>query len=547
MLRQIIPQLANYFYSEVPRSILANFILLLIFIYLCRKPLGQFFKNISRNTWLWISLIFVFGLLVRLFISSHSFLTIFDEAEYMETATNLSSNFQQGVYVYPRSIGWPFILAVVFKLFGPSYNAAFYTSSALGALTVFNIFLLALALSKKENVAIWSAFLFSVLPLHIKWSGSAETNVPSLFFITLGLFFCALYFRNPDPKQAQGWLSWLVLIGLSFASQFRPENYALFGVFLIGLLIFAPSPLRKFKLDLVWPLFLALIVTLPNLFVVLNFQISADWIFRDSSGVLSGSNWSLENLINNSLNYGKYFFTTYHSFIFSILYFGGAVYLFLKKRKIFFFLMGWFLLFYFIYFSSWLQTLGAKSRIFLTFYPILAISAAFFIDFISQWFKFKKLKIIWAINLIIIFLTITPYYIENLINKDREGLAIMGKAELAILELAKNKVPSDCTVVANLPVIFVTTGLKAVDFKHLEDYSYNSRCLLFFDDFTCYQRQSGWPEHHENCEKIKKYYYITPFLTHSERDFPYILGFYRILGPKNLIDMPNGNIELKSI
>lgn len=181
MLLQFINKISSYLLPFLSISAGTIFILFLIFGFLAGKFLKQFFKKISKKTWLIIFLIFLLGLMMRLFVPFHQLMGVEDENMYMTTAKGLLDSFFD-IKSAERAMGWSLILAIAFKLFGLSLNTAFYTSSVLGSLTILNVFFIALILSKKEEIALYSAFLFAILPLHIFWSGSAETNVPSLFF-----------------------------------------------------------------------------------------------------------------------------------------------------------------------------------------------------------------------------------------------------------------------------------------------------------------------------------------------------------------------------
>ncbi len=272
------------FYLSPFASISAGviFTLLLIFGLLAGRSLIRFFKNISRKTWLIILLIFLLGLALRLFISSHQLLQVEDEMGYMTTARGLLDNFFD--IRHERAMGWSLILAIAFKLFGLGVNTAFYTSSVLGALTVLNVFFIAFLLSKKEEIALYSASFFAILPLHIFWSCSAETNVPSLFFLTLGAFFCLLYFQN----RANNILFRLSLCSLAFAALFRPENYLIFVIFLILALIFNFQSFRSFITNFILPTVIILVLIVPCFFETASFYFG-----YQSAEVAKISNWSL--------------------------------------------------------------------------------------------------------------------------------------------------------------------------------------------------------------------------------------------------------------
>lgn len=512
---QFINYLFDYFRLVVIYAVGLNFVLLLIFMRLCRKSLLEFFKKINKKTWIMMLSIFLIGLLLRLFISPHQFLTFADETSYMEAAKNIMNFFPQGNYFYFRSIGWPFILAIAFGLFGISIDTAFYASSILGALTIFNIFFIAFLFSKKESIAIYSAFFFAILPLHILWSGSAETNIPSLFFLTLGLFFCLLYFQNKNNHK----LFCLALAGMGFASQFRPENHVVFAVILgvILFLIFLKD--KKFNFKFVFPVIFIIMLIAPDLVINLRHRLSFNFIEVDNKVVSVGYQFLIKE---NSLKYGKYLFnSSFHPYIFSTLYLGGLIYLFFKKREAFFCLMCWLLFFYLIFYSFFLKGIGQKSRIFLIFYPATVVLAAYLVDFLKGSLKSQKLgKICITFLLLIILVSFSPY-IKNIMfppNRPQEILTDdelgvlfpFGKTETRLIKFAEKEIPKDCIVFANLPEMLTTTNLNTQELDSLQNYKNlfnNYGCALFFKDFTCYLNLSS-PElqkYRSNCKKMQEY------------------------------------------
>jgi len=63
---------------------------------------------------------------------------------------------------YPKSMGWPVILAVVFAIFGVSNLVAINTSAIFGLLTPINIFLIGSEVFKNKGVGLFAAAIFSI-------------------------------------------------------------------------------------------------------------------------------------------------------------------------------------------------------------------------------------------------------------------------------------------------------------------------------------------------------------------------------------------------
>ncbi|MCX6759183.1 MAG: glycosyltransferase family 39 protein [Candidatus Nealsonbacteria bacterium] len=554
--QQFIHSLTLNLHNKIPFLILVNFILLLILIFLNREELKLFFKKIKRKTWIILFLIFFLALALRLFLIPHFLRTFYDEAWHIGAAERLvESNFlDQGNYA--KGVGWPFILAIFFKLFGVSNWTALYTSSVFGALTIFNIFLIGFSFFKKEKIALWSAFLFSIIPLHVIWSGSSIANISSIFFATFALFISSLYFRNKTLP-----LFCLSLISLAFAAQFRQENYIYFLIFFIGLLIFKNFSFRKIKFtkldcfrkkNLIIYILLFLLIgifVLPSFIQVLDFQLFTNWAQRESGGKLLTQNWSVPNLIYNFSTWGKDIFTNkYHPLVFSFLFILGIIYLFKRERQKLLFLLIWFFSLFFIYFCSW-PTLGWESRFLLSFYPITSIFAGVGIYIICKKLSGKFNSNNLTIFFVSILLFLFSFFIgKGIIYNLAEIEAIL---ETKIPEMAQNEIPSNCVIVTNVPeMISATTDLRAIQlssflnsqflenryniiFPSQEELSleikedknvflshqgYKTDCVLFFEDFYCEKGSPVFPEFVEDCKKIKNKYNAVPYLTYSEKE-----------------------------
>jgi len=526
VIQNIISLINYYFRGTVPFLIFLNFLLLVVIVYFNRKELLGFFKKIKSRTWLILILIILLASFLRIFVAPHQTIMFGDEGWYMETAKNiLEGNYGYFVRSIYKSIGWPFIIAVSFFFFGTDNLVAHYASSILGILTVFNIFCLALVFFKKENIALWSAFLFSLIPVHIVWSGSAETNVASVFFITLAIFFSALYF-----KQKNNGLFWLSLIAIAFACQMRIENYFLIPFFLLGLLIFRIKVFEGVGLKTVLRnlLFvgLAIMIVIPNLTNALSHHLSTNWgelVIEDQRYV---PNFSLSNLAYNLTHQASHFLDTrYHPLIFSIFLIIGLIYALIKTRKSWIFLCIWFLLLFFIYFSCW-SNLGPKSRFFMGFYPITTLFAGCGLYYFVNCFRTEKFKFFLTLILVlIIILSFFPHIkaeIENII------FSPYGKMQTGITHLAFKGIGKNCIVVANEPemltgiidseIIDLKSFLDIKDDSQIEAIFQKTNCVLFFRDYTCepdMQFISGW---RDRCQEMKKRYKLIPYLIYPEEE-----------------------------
>jgi len=510
----------------LPLTALESCILLSVFLWVSRTHIGEVLSEVGKKTWAILALILASALILRLVIPPIQHIMYIDEPWYMEAAKNMLQSFSQGSY--PKAIGWPFILAISFLLFGVSNWVAIYTAVVLGTLTILNVFLLTYIITKKKAVSLFSAVIFSLMPLHIRWSASAETNIPSLFFVTLTLFFCFLYYRKKIYS-----LLWLAISSMIFTALIRPDNWLLIPLFFLGCLIFKVKIPPK---RIIFILFVLIVLISPSILQLRDWYGSINWLEADSVGQLKGSNWSLSNLIYNSLHFGSNIFSKAYlpSFIL-ILSIIGFIYMLFKRRREACFLIVWFASFWIFFFSSWVQTIGGRDRFFMSFYPSIIIFAGYSLSLPLNLFFKMRLKPQWK-NLFVFLLVsvfVILFFPYTLKAKSMYAASCL-KLETKIPELAEKDIPSNAVIVANWPTILKsTTDLNVIDVNYfLRDNNFrnatfaNTELLLFFEDYCCFDF-IGCSQCKENCKAITRKFKLDPYKAYREGSKKYT--FYKII------------------
>lgn len=489
-------------------SSLITFILLLVAIYLNKKHLKNLFKGIDGKILISISLISLFALLIRIFLISHYQMMWIDEAWYMKAGKTILNSRFTSAGGYNKSIGWPFLISLQFSLFGINNWVPIYFSSFLGALTIFNIFLISLLLLRDEKSALFASFLFAILPLPLRWSGSASTHTVSLFFMTSTFLFIILYLKRRKYS-----LLWLSVITLTFLAMMRPENYVFPFTFLFLVVFFKfkkqarPRSIFKFT----FPFLILFILIIPNYLQISNFY--------------SGKgNFGFENFLFNIPRFSIFLLNNrFHPYVYTIFFIGGFILLLKYRRKESLFLLLWFLSLYLMYYGSWLPRLGP--RVFQSFYPITVITAGYFLSCTEKFRKIGKHLPFLLTMLLLIF--ITPRLIDQKVNP-------YAKLETEAIEKAERDLPKSCKIVANWPVVLEsTTSLEVVDIKKAlkENIELNGKCILFYEDMFC---KVFSKETILNCEKFKRNYKLHPLISYQEKTektkIEYI--FYNVTGFK---------------
>ena len=516
--------ISNMAHNLTPFFILIIFVICIYFLWENRQVFKTIILSIDKRTWFFLLLIFLTALLIRILIPPHQHIMYIDEAWYMEAGKNILQTGSQGYY--PKSIGWPFLLSFIFLIFGINNWVAIYSSLVLGALTVIPVFLMVYIISGKKEMGLFSALVFTLFPVHIRWSTSAETNVVSAFFIAFSIFFCFLYYRRQSIS-----LLWLSLFGLAFACQFRPENYILLPLFLFGMFLYDKTIYKNMWHRLILPLLVFFIISFPNLIQVLDFYTYENFGVVKNSTALA-SNWNINNLLDNSRSYGSALFSSKNQpIVFTFFIALGFAYGIIRRRKVFLFLSVWFTFNWLVHFYSW-PALFSTNRLLINFYLITVIFAAYGIFFLTEQL-FSQLKLIWikkmsffilaAIN---IFFFIP--YVKGAAHIYNESSHLL---ETKIPELAEKDIPTGCLVISQRPeVLRSTTNMQVIsiyDFIKLSEQGKFvwKECVLFFEDIFCLDFKHS-PRKEEQCLTIKNNYNLELYKKYQEKDKIY--SFYII-------------------
>lgn len=478
-------EIINHIHAITQDYLLASmyiiFLLLITALIASFNDIKKIIGKISLRTKVIITVITIIGFLLRFFIPAKQHIILYDEMWYLEAASHIVQFGEFGVYA--KSMGWPFLLSILFRITEANNLTAILFTIIIGSLSIILMFLLTYAITKNQLLGIVSAIIFAISPVHIRWSSTTETNIASLFFIMLAMFLFFIYYRSFKT-------SLLLCSGaaIAVAATFRPENYILFPLFLIGAVIFRKKE-KLFPLlgKVAIPLFIAFAITIPNLIQVLDFQTGVDWLEVDSAGKLEGKNWSLNNLVENISFLPKIF--SKMIILIPLFFFIGILPMIKHKKRELVFMSFWFLLLAGVYFTSWFQTLTGKERFYMSFYPILFFIAA--IGIIASIRKVRKIFpkdhsttvfILMLVGILILIIPSAQFAKDYSSESDRELATI-------VPDMAERDIDNSCIIVANWPTLIrATTDFQTVEtsyFLNNTDSFENISCLLFYSDITC--------------------------------------------------------------
>jgi 4-amino-4-deoxy-L-arabinose transferase-like glycosyltransferase len=470
---------------------------------LCRKELLAPFKDKKMS--LVLIAILACGLAIRMLVIPHYYHMWTDEAVYIHTASGILENFSAGSYA--RSMGWPVLLSTVFLLFGVSSKVAFMTSALLGALTAAIAYAIAVKLIKSTKLALISATVITLLPMHLDWSGSAETNIPSVFFVSLSML-CLLIFMECGTQKA----FWLVCLSFSIAFLYRPENY----IFIVMLIFALASRIQSYlKPGFILPLSALIVLTLPNFIINLlhsasNLEGQIIYEGRIFNGFTEIFKFLIYPNIARPLSLNLLLAAM---LLFSI---AGSILFFRQNKRHFYFIMLWLgcVFFYSCLFFEAHERTGCVDRLYLGFIMPIAILLAYVPSI-----KKGKLSVFIALAVVSSVLTYCILDLPRVISANPDQ-----KLMMQITEEINSDVPENCVLISWQPEIFLNTAFTTVK-PSVFTYR-NEQCVYFLREIKC--SYVNTPER-ESCDMTYNKYNWR--LEKSYMNGIYSYALYRLIPP----------------
>jgi hypothetical protein len=223
----------GFFINNMTAIMAVIFLAFLFLIVLNYKEIAKPFRKISKRTWLILAIIFVVGFVLRNAVYSYGW--GYDGVFYTETANSM---FQTGLFVKGCAIGnvsdcilyhqvlfpagFPFLIVLLYSFLGQNAVFGMMLTGFLGSLTIIVVFLIAYRLFGKEDAGLFSAIVFTLIPLEIMINGTGAVRPVSSFFMALSVLFFILAM---DKNKVGLWS--LFAITLSFTIYTRQENSVL--------------------------------------------------------------------------------------------------------------------------------------------------------------------------------------------------------------------------------------------------------------------------------------------------------------------------------
>ena len=215
----------------LPWMLIFTFVGIVILTALDYGKIKKLFSKVSRNTWILLGFILLAGLYLRTVVVPHTHRIFFDEDLYVGIGNSIAS---EGKAImcnrgYPdRCVegilnkepnGYPVLVGVLYFIFGRGEWIVYAMEAALGTLSIALVFLAAYLLFESERTALYSAFVFALIPSHIVWSGSLGAEVVATFFALAAVLYALLYLKTGNNR-----LLLATAFVTAYATQIRPES-----------------------------------------------------------------------------------------------------------------------------------------------------------------------------------------------------------------------------------------------------------------------------------------------------------------------------------
>lgn len=203
--------------------------------------------------------LFVFAVAVaaafRAAVSPHEFLHL-NRHGYTMMAQAMSPD-----YINTHGNAWPMFFHLIFKAAPKSDMVVFAVNTALATASVGVLYFIALDMFGGAREAFWSALLFAVTPLHLRFSGSEDQFILGSFLFLIVIAAFQRYLKTCAGR-------WVFLCAA--AASLMIQEYRIYFIFpvVLGLmwLFTAPERLRALKNPALWAAVAAFaVVNLPHI------------------------------------------------------------------------------------------------------------------------------------------------------------------------------------------------------------------------------------------------------------------------------------------
>lgn len=331
--------------------------------------------------------------------------------------------------------GFPFIILLLYMAFGVNSLLVMILNGIISSLAIILTFFIARMLFNRNDIGLYSAVVFSVIPIDVFIAGTAAVRTVSLFFMGLTTLFLLM---SLERDRLSSWM--LVAITFSMSIYIRQENSILLIPLICLFLTRYKGTVKGFiKSDrFLFPAILLIITQIPV----------QHWILFVGGFGNNMPDFSLSYLpYHLPVMFSGLFVPSYEAAIFSpiptMLFLFSAIFIFKRKGEVAF-LWLWFIslfMLYALYFQCSAIVCGEHIR----YMSSLSISYSILAGLSLFWIT-KRIRIRWEYLLPLAFVTLfltSGLAIPTTIFQDARLLEPRLGDQLSAIA----KIPAECTVI----------------------------------------------------------------------------------------------------
>ncbi|MEO5355786.1 MAG: glycosyltransferase family 39 protein [Nitrospirae bacterium YQR-1] len=398
----------------IPVCLAVNFVLILLGVVINYKAITTVFSKLTKGQWYALGGVLAFALVMVVFVAPRIHRIYYDENIYLSIGQNIGflgkagmcndGNNHYGVYgcdiveFNKQPYAYPFLLSLLFKLFGSSELTGFLFNNVTFLLSTITVFLISYMLFDEITLSVFAALIFAMIPENIMWSNTAAVEPSALLFPGFTILCFLIYLKEKDNKSL-----FLFSVVLPFSLQFRLEAVLILPVIFLYIVLKDGSILKSQMFYLF--LLISLILALTHILQIYSVR-NENW---GSSGDRMAVSYFWGNLKVNGLFYLN---NVKFPALFTVLAIVGLVAMknFFKEKL---FLGLWFILLWgiFLFFYAGSYNYGQDVRYSLVSYMPMAILAGAGFSVIQNMFKTSanNKKLIPVMILCFVFISFMPH------------------------------------------------------------------------------------------------------------------------------------------
>lgn len=501
-----------------PIFLAITFSLLIITFLWSFKDLKNLFKKIDRKTWLALIIVFILGLSLRAFVSPQTHRLYFDEDIYLNIGQNIvregkavlcnygtPENCFEGIY-NKQPDGYPFLIGMTY-LFSNSETAAFHFTTIISSLSILTAFFVSYLLFENKKLSLFSALIFSLIPVAIRWASTTSTGTVFIFFSGLTFLGFLAYFKSNKNS-----ILLFSMVSLAYTIQIRTEGFLLIILVLLLFLFFKKDFFKTIrKKDFLIILIVFSILITPHMFHLYSVK-GETWGARENK-------LGLEYVDKNLEDNGMFFFeNTRFPIVFTFLALLGLAFKKYWKKKIF--LGTWFLLFFILYLLFYVGSfnIGVDVRFSLSLYlpiSILGGCGAYLIAKTISRFT-KKNWISLGIVTLLIIASFLPF-IGFVSSVGQEGWSARMSHDFLVKEM--EDLDDNCWIFTYVPSMVLANGKNALQPWYAQNQTVVNKifektdCVFFYQGYWC---QSD--PYKSNIKYFHEKFNLTVYATKSKKN-----------------------------